>query len=74
VAAIAAAGASSRHEFLTPERQTAVTAVACFYGNDDFVYEHWKGMKLYAGGSKGEKAASQPPFEKWCEPSSSGLR
>jgi hypothetical protein len=40
--AIAAAGTATRDELLPTEGQTAIAAVACFYKNSDFVYEHKK--------------------------------
>ena len=39
MAAIAAAGAAARYVFLAPERKTAVAAVACFDGDNYFIYE-----------------------------------
>jgi hypothetical protein len=39
--AITAARAPSRDKLLSPERQAAIATVASFYGNNNFVYEHW---------------------------------
>ena len=39
-AAVAAAGSAARDEFLAPERQATVAAVAGFNQDGDFVYEH----------------------------------
>ncbi len=40
-ATVAAAGAAAWHKLLTPERKTAVAAVASFHGNNYFIYEQW---------------------------------
>jgi hypothetical protein len=44
--AVTAAWAASGYELFAPERQTAITAVAGFYGNEGFVYKHWRRNEL----------------------------
>jgi hypothetical protein len=40
MATVSAARATARYEFLAPERQTAVAAVAGFHGNGYFIDKH----------------------------------
>jgi hypothetical protein len=53
-AAITSARASARDKLLPPEGETAVAPVSCFYGNTNFINEHFddlteKGYRQWNG-------------------------